>query len=135
MEIKLLSVREATGNKLTTPKAVWQEMKAEAQADRECFWVLHLNTKMAIIEKELVAMGRLDAATIHPRETFRKAVINSTHSIATVHNHPSGDTTPSEDDRRTWKMLKQAGDILGIELVDNLIISSTGYYSDKENGG
>jgi len=132
MEIKLLSVREATGKKLATPKAVWQEMKAEAQADRECLWVLHLNTKLAIIEKEIVSMGRLDAAMAHPREVFRKAVINSSDAIITVHNHPSGDCEPSQEDRETWERLGKAGEILGIEVTDNIIISPSGYYSQKD---
>lgn len=134
MEIKLLSVREASGEKVSSPLEVWQSMKAEAQADRECFWVLHLNTRLQIIEKELVHMGTLDASLVHPREVFRKAVINGAAKIITVHNHPSGNCEPSDEDRATWAKLKEAGKILAIEVADNLIISHSGYYSQKDQG-
>jgi DNA repair protein RadC len=134
MRLKLLCVREATGGMAKNPEEVWKLMKAEALADRECLWVLHLNTKLQIIEKELVAMGVLDHAAVHPREVFRKAVINSTAQIITVHNHPSGSVEPSAEDRLIWTQLRNAGDILGIEVTDNIIISRKGYYSQKERG-
>lgn len=135
MELKLLQVREATGELVSSPDAIAEAMKEESKADRECFWVLHLNTKNQIIEKELVAMGVLDAAYIHPREVFRKAVINSSYCIATVHNHPSGHPEPSEADRKVWNMLRESGKILQIEVVDNLVISPSGrFYSQKRDG-
>ena len=134
MELKLLCVKEATGDKANNPSEVWSLMRDEALADRECFWVLHLNTKLRIIEKELVAMGALDHAVVCPREVFRKAVINSTAQIITVHNHPSGSVEPSSEDQQCWEKLKNAGDILGIGITDNLIITKEGYYSQKERG-
>jgi len=135
LELRLLCVKEATGDKANSPSEVWKLMSDEALADRECFWVLHLNTKLQIIEKELVAMGALDHAVVHPREVFRKAVINSTARIITVHNHPSGSTEPSSEDLSTWEKLKAAGEILGIGVADNLIITKNGYSSQKEGGG
>jgi DNA repair protein RadC len=133
VKVKLLQVREASGITLCSPVEVAREMQEEGKADRECFWCLHLNTKNRIIEKEIVAIGNLNCTTIHPREVFRKAVLNSSCSLITVHNHPSGDPTPSEDDKKTWAKLKQAGDILGIEVIDNIIISPSGrFYSEKE---
>jgi DNA repair protein RadC len=134
MKLKLLCVKEATGVMANSPTEVWKSMMAEALADRECFWVLHLNIKLQIIEKELVAMGALDHAVVCPREVFRKAVINSTAQIITVHNHPSGSVEPSPEDRQCWEKLKNAGDILGIGITDNLIIAKEGYYSQKERG-
>jgi DNA repair protein RadC len=134
MKLRLLYVKEAKGDLASSPSEVCRLMKAEAQADRECFWVLHLNTKLQIIEKELVAMGALDQAVVHPREVFRKAVINSTAKIITVHNHPSGSTELSPEDLSTWQKLKAAGEILAIEVIDNIIISKEGYSSQKERG-
>ena len=133
MKIKLLEVREASGEALSSPKDVFDFMKDEARADRECFWVLHLNTKNRVIEKELISMGVVNASMIMPREVFRKAVTNGTVSILSVHNHPSGDLTPSVEDRRTWDMLRKAGEILNIPVVDNLIVSTEGVFSEKAN--
>ena len=79
-------------------------------------------------------MGALDQCLIHPREVFRKAVVCSTCSIITVHNHPSGSPEPSPEDYRIWERLEAAGGILGIDVLDHLIITpSTSYYSHKES--
>lgn len=132
MKLKLLQVREATADRVLSPASLVTMMSEEAKADRECFWVIHLNTAGMVIEKELVAIGCLDEALVHPREIFRKAVMNSSASIITVHNHPSGGLIPSYEDREIWERLTKAGEILGIKVTDNLIISSKGYYSEKE---
>lgn len=132
MQLKLLQIREAHGHAITTSKEIAKMMKEEAQADRECFWVLHLNTQNKIIEKELVAIGTLDAAYISPREVFKKAIINSASSIITIHNHPGGEAKPSKDDMRIWNKLADAGEILGINVLDNLIITPQGkYYNER----
>jgi len=134
MELKLLRVAEPPAHsKVTGPHSVIKMMREEAKADRECFWVLHLNTAQAIIEKELVAMGILNQSLVHPREVFRKAVMLGVNTIITVHNHPSGTITPSDDDIGVWNRLKKAGEILGIKVVDNVIITPEGrYYSENE---
>lgn len=135
MLIKILEVREASGEIVGSPNAVALIMSEEARADRECFWVLHLNTKNQVIEKELVSIGTLNASLVHPREVFKKAIVNGTASIITVHNHPSGQIEPSEKDREIWERLDSAGEILGIIVLDHIIITSNGaYYSSKEKG-
>ena len=132
MIIKLMQVREATGQYANSPSVIVDQMKSESQADREGFWVLHLNTRLEIIEKELVALGSLESAIVHPREVFRKAILNSSASIITVHNHPGGSLVPSADDKIIWDRLAKAGEIIGIEVIDNLIITPKGgYYSQK----
>ena len=128
LEIKLLRVREAKGEKFTSPAQIVLLMKNEARADRECFWVLHLNNQNKIIEKELVSMGILASSLVHPREVFRKAVMNGTARIITIHNHPSGNLEPSEEDKKTWKQLKESGKILGIPVLDNIILAPDGRY-------
>lgn len=133
MDIKLLQIKEAKGNSLTSPELVAKLMSRESKMDREAFWVLHLNAKNRLIEKELVAVGILNQIIIHPREVFRKAVLNSSQAIITVHNHPSGDLTPSQEDKEHWQRLKQAGEIIGIEVLDNLIVTPSGnFYSEKQ---
>jgi len=107
-------------------------MKHEAKFDREAFWVLHLNTQNQVIEKELVSLGSVNYSVVHPREVFKKAILNSAAAIITVHNHPSENMKPSMEDERVWKGLNQAGEIIGIEVLDNLIITPQGvYYSEK----
>lgn len=133
--IKLLQVREAQGESCKSPHAIIAAMAEEAKADRECFWVLHMNTKFQIIEKELVSMGSLNASIAHPREVFKKAILNSDEGIITVHNHPSGDPTPSQEDRATWEKLSAAGEIIGIPVVDNLIITPSGRTYSSETKG
>jgi len=136
MELRLLQIREAKGVALGSPDDIVQFMQEEAKADREAFWVLHLNTKNKVVEKELVALGTLDSAVIAPREVFRKAVINSASGIIGVHNHPSGDPDPSFEDLTLFDRLKEAGSILGINVLDNIILGTSGaYYSDKEKRG
>ena len=132
MKVKLLQVREATPIQVNSPQALYEQMREEAKADREIFWVIHLNTRNKIIEKEIVAMGNLDGCQVHPREIFRKAIILSSKSIITVHNHPSGDKTPSKEDFNLWSKINNAGEILGIDVLDHLIITADSYYSFRE---
>ena len=131
MKVKLLRVRESTGERISSPGQAYELLKEEASADRECMWVLHLNTNMEVIEKELVAMGTLDQSMCFPREIFKKAILNSADSIITAHNHPSGRLEPSENDRQVWERLDKAGDILEIKVHDHLIISVKGYYCHR----
>ncbi len=131
MKVKILQIREAMGTKITNPEDLYNDMRSEAKADREIFWVLHLNARNEIIEKEICHIGCLDSSVVHPREVFKKAILNSACSIITVHNHPSGALEPSKEDKAIWERLTKAGDILGIEVLDNLIISSKGIYSQK----
>ena len=134
MKLKLLQVKEPSDIKISSPEDALKEMDEASKADRECFWVLHLTIRHTIIEKELVAMGILSQAVISPREIFKKAIVNSAASIITIHNHPSGSLTPSAEDKQMWEILKKAGELLGMPVDDNLIISSKGVYSELRGG-
>jgi DNA repair protein RadC len=101
--------------------------------DKEHVYVMHLNSRRQINLVELVAIGTLTNATIHPRETYRRAVSAGTDSILIGHNHPSGDVTPSEADINVTTQLCQAGEILQIPLEDHLIFTPTTYYSFRNN--
>jgi len=94
---------------------------------------LLLDTKNRIIAEELVSVGILDASIIHPREVFKSAIKASSNSVILVHNHPSGDCTPSKEDEEVTKILENAGDLLGINVLDHIIIGKDNYYSFKEN--
>lgn len=133
MELKILRVREASGDSIRSPDMAVRLLDEEAKADRECFWVLHINTANRIIEKELVSIGTVNSSLVHPREVFKKAILNGSASIITVHNHPSGQLKPSKDDQNIWERLDDAGKILGIEVLDHLIIAPSGeYYSNQK---
>ncbi len=100
---------------------------------KEHFYALLLDTKNRIIAEELVSVGILDASIIHPREVFKSAIKASSNSVILVHNHPSGDCTPSKEDEDVTKILENAGDLLGINVLDHIIIGKDNYYSFKEN--
>ena len=112
MKIKLLQIRESTGEQITSPESIASFLNEEAKVDRECLWVLHLNTRNEIIEKELVSMGIVNASVVSPREVFKKAILNSAVSIVLAHNHPGGSTTPSSDDFAFMKRLIKCGSLL-----------------------
>ncbi len=142
MELKILRVRESSGDSIRSPDALVSLMTEEAKADRECFWVFHLNTGNQVIEKDLVSIGTLSSSLVHPREVFKKAILNSAARIITVHNHPGGQSFPSKDDGITWGRLDEAGKLLGITVLDHLIITPSGkFFSSyqeiysKEKGG
>ena len=133
MNLKFLQVKEASGEAISSPDVIADMMKNEAQIDRECFWVLHLNTSNKVIEKELVSMGTVDYAVVHPREVFKKAIMHSAKCIITVHNHPADKAEPSPEDKKIWKELTEAGELLKIKVIEHLIITPSGdYYSDAQ---
>ena len=127
-ELKFMVVMEAMKVKIKTPEIAYEIMRTEAKIDRECAWVLHLNGRLDLIEKELVSMGTVEAAFMYPREIFKKAIVNGSSAIIIIHNHPSGDTTPSEDDFKAATRIKKAGELLGIPVNDFIIIGSQGGY-------
>ena len=107
----------------------------EIDKGKEHFWGVYLNSRSQIIRIELVSLGTLNANLVHPREVYRPAIECSSQSVIVVHNHPSGDTEPSEADLEITKRLEKAGDILGIDLLDHIIITESGnYFSFKEKG-
>ena len=105
-----------------------------AEKKKEYFYALCLDTKNRIISETLVSVGILDASLIHPREVFNPAVKASCHAVILVHNHPSGEAEASAADIEVTKMLYNAGDIIGISILDHIIIGKNGYSSMKEKG-
>ncbi len=101
---------------------------------KEHFVCLFLNTKNHVIGQETLSMGSLNASIVHPREVFRAAIKCSSASIICAHNHPSGDPTPSPEDISLTSRLIQAGEIIGIDVLDHLIIGDSSFVSLKEKG-
>jgi len=102
---------------------------------QEEFHALLLNTQHRVIRNVLVTRGILDAALIHPREVFRAAIVESAAGIILVHNHPSGDPTPSREDRVVTQQLVTAGSAVGIPVLDHVIIGEGSFVSLAERGG
>ena len=101
---------------------------------KEHFLCLYLNARNQLIHREVVSIGSLSASIVHPREVFQCAVQYSAASILLAHNHPSGDVSPSPDDLELTRRLVQAGELLGIEVLDHLIITASDFLSLKERG-
>ena len=120
--------------KIKSPKDVFFLCKEEFSSyDREVFSVLLLDTKNRVIGKDDVSVGTLNSAIIHPREVFKSAISQSAHAIILIHNHPSGDPSPSDEDRDVTKVLKRAGETVGIKVLDHVIIGDGEFFSFKEN--
>ncbi|MCX8006790.1 MAG: DNA repair protein RadC [Coriobacteriia bacterium] len=102
--------------------------------DREHFWALALNTKNRLIKTIEVSIGSLNASIVHPRELFKEAVRSSAASVVVVHNHPSGDPTPSSADIQLTQRLVRAGDVLGIEVLDHVVIGDGRHSSLRQMG-
>jgi DNA repair protein RadC len=109
-------------------------MEEMRHLDREVFKTVMVNTKNQIIKQRNVSVGSLSASIVHPREVFSEALKIGCAAVIFVHNHPSGDPTPSVDDVDTTRRLVNAGDILGIKVLDHVIIGNGVYVSFKEKG-
>ena len=102
--------------------------------DREYFKVILVNTKNRVISIETISIGTLSSSAVHPRETYKVAIKKSAAGIILVHNHPSGDPTPSRDDIEVTKRLEEVGKIIGIDIMDHVIIGDGKFVSLKTKG-
>ena len=120
---------------IKSPQDVFELLKACFQdLDREHFKVVHLNTKNHVLKVETTAIGILSSSPVHPREVFKEAIRMSSAGVVLAHNHPSGDPTPSRDDLLLTSRLREAGEILGISVIDHVIFGDNKYVSLKERG-
>ncbi|UJF36425.1 DNA repair protein RadC [Paenibacillus hexagrammi] len=120
---------------IRSPKDVAELLSEELRyLQKEHFVCLFLNTKNHVLAQETLSMGSLNASIVHPREVFRAAIKRSSASIVCVHNHPSGDPTPSPEDVSLTQRLVEAGSIIGIEVLDHVIIGDQRFISLKEQG-
>lgn len=122
---------------LTSPETVAEVLRDYYEdnfdMDKEHFAVALLNTKNKIIGVNLVSMGTLNQAPAHPREVFRPAVIAAANSIILCHNHPSGSSVPSDEDILLTRRLSEAGQLLGIKVLDHIILGENNYTSLKRD--
>ena len=118
--------------KVDSPEIVCQLMAQDLRAlSRESLRVLLLDTKYQLLRIEEISLGSLNESIAHPREIFRPAMIHSAYAMILVHNHPSGDPTPSAADKKLTQRIVEAGNLLGVELADHIIIGN--FLADKES--
>lgn len=116
--------------KLTNPEQIAKFMMPKSKGlNKEICWILCFDVRMNLISESVISVGTLDSSIVHPRDIFTEVIKSCAHSFIVVHNHPSGDVSPSENDILLTKRLKKAGVLLGMELRDHLIISELNYFS------
>ena len=121
--------------KLSKPELVYDYFKnILGDKKQEHFYCIYLDNSKKVLENKLIFIGTINESIIHPREIFKIAYQLSASSIICVHNHPSGNLEPSNQDIITTNNLKQIGGLLGIKIVDHIIITNNGYYSFIEHG-
>jgi len=103
-----------------------QDIKA---ARKEHFVGLYLNARHELLHKEVISIGTVNALIVHPRDVFAPAILHNATAVIVAHNHPSGDATPSPEDRDVTHRLKEAGKLLGISVLEHIIITAYGYSS------
>jgi DNA repair protein RadC len=132
---RLYEAKRRENKTIRTPEDAAQFVMAEMRyLDREQLRVLCLDSKNHVIANSAISVGTANASLAHPRECFKEAVRRSAVAVIFVHNHPSGDPTPSSEDVQLTKQLKSAADVLGIDLLDHIIIGDGVWMSLKERG-
>ena len=152
LRVVLHRVGEATLNQykaaqtlMDSPEAaftLWQEVVADDpghEPDKEHLVAVLLNTKMRMIGYHVVSVGSLNEAIAHPREIFRAAIVAGAYALILMHNHPSGDPTPSDADRRLTRKIQEGGQIVDISLLDHIVVGTVGeghapYFSFRDSG-
>ena len=135
-----LTVREditnylKTGIRFTAPRQVFETFSFLMQETKEMFITLHLDGKNRIICMDLVSIGSLNQSIVHPREVFKTACLSSAAAILLIHQHPTGDPSPSSEDISITRRLKEAGEIMSIKVLDHIIIGEGEYLSFVERG-
>jgi len=136
---KIQTVEEQAPEKITQAEhaaAIFRAMVGDDIGKKEYFLALTLDSGSRPIVARVIHIGTLNQSLVHPREVFRDAITDGAAAVIVAHNHPSGNTSPSQNDDRVTRRLREAGELLGIELLDHLIITpDDGYYSYSEEGG
>lgn len=135
--VKEKSGRYNIDRKINNPQALYdiatQVIEIQDHAE-ESMWMITLDTKLKVTGLFEVSRGSLDSSVAHPREIYKRAVLQNASSIALIHNHPSGDPAPSMEDVSMTKRISEAGTLMGIQLIDHLVVGDGRYKSMKEMG-
>jgi len=123
-----------TGTRFSAPQQVYDTFSFLMKETKEMFLTLHLDGKNRIMAMDTVSVGSLNQSIVHPREVFKTACLSNAAALILIHQHPSGDPTPSAEDLSITRRLKEAGEIMGIRVLDHIIIGDGEYCSFVEKG-
>lgn len=139
MKVRVMLVKDGKRKRqvvvLDQPGKVHALMRKRAERlDREHFWRIDVDTRSQYLGYETVSVGTLSASLVHPREVFKGALLNNAAAIIIMHNHPSGEVSPSPEDVEATRRLSKVGELIGVPLLDHVIVAGESYYSLKEHG-
>lgn len=139
MRTRVMLVRDARGRQddviLDTPEAAFRFLRPEARRlDREHLWRVDIDTRSRVLGFEVVSIGTLSASLVHPREIMKGALLANAAGIILAHNHPSGDCSPSPEDRDATQRVRRACELMGVPLIDHIVIGGDKFYSFKGSG-
>lgn len=136
MELAQRLTRESVGEKplITTPEQAAAVLRERARVlQHEVFWAMMLDTKNRLIgEPQRISEGTLNSSLVHPRELFKRAVQHSCAAMILAHNHPSGDPTPSAEDIKITRQLIDAGEVMGIKVLDHIVVGHRRHHADTD---
>jgi len=119
---------------ITTANKAYDHLKEYHHLDREHFIAITLDGSSRVINTHIISIGTLNQSLVHPREVFYPAIKDKSAAIIIAHNHPSGQLLPSRADKQVTTRLKEAGKLIGIEIIDHIILTPDGYYSFQDEG-
>lgn len=132
-ELMVMETADPT-KKISDPEQAVSAFMKYANKKQEHFVVMSLNSGHEVIRTRVITKGIVDRTLVHPREVFAPTLKENGSAVIVAHNHPSGNVTPSQEDRDLTTRLLQSGEILGISVLDHIIVSKNGYYSFLEHG-
>ncbi len=127
-------IRPFVGRSLRSSAEIHQMFAGADCLANECFWVLHMDGKNRIHGMQQISQGSLTSSLVHPREVFRAAILMGDTAIVCIHNHPSGDPNPSQEDITITRRLAEVGKLVGIKILDHIIVGGSRYYSFADQG-
>ena len=119
---------------ITTASRAYEHLHEYHHLDREHFMAITLDGSSRVINTHIISIGTLNQSIVHPREVFYPAIKDKSAAIIIAHNHPSGQLSPSAADKQVTTRLKDAGKLIGIDVVDHIILTPDGYYSFQDEG-
>lgn len=129
------ALRAAEPSRIREPADVYRRCGPRLSfLDHEEFWLLAMNFQNGVLAEERITSGIANASLIHPREVFRVAIKRNASGVIIVHNHPSGDPTPSAEDRAATRQLVEAGRVLDVPVYDHVVVGKNRYVSFAESG-
>ncbi len=125
----------APGDPIRCSEDIWRAYRGRFRnLPQEHFVIVLLDSKNRILRDHIVSKGSLTGSMAHPREVFQQAIRHAASGVILMHNHPSGDASPSREDKDVTDRLKEAGEILGIRVLDHVVLGADDYYSFKDEG-